>query len=218
MLLVFRQIILSLTRDCRSDLKYTCSSQFIRTPAKTFSLAQNELANQPKMKQVTVPQVILTSFHRAKRMQGDKFSICRFQPTGFALPELRFFAAEDANGQKLRIKDVGGVEKFEQLYREALASRWKEVSDWLDWLRRTSSPVLLLCWCPFSEETKASVKTDGTFLCHSGLIGKLINRHCPETRLMLDEERARQLDVRWRPERYEVVNAYGEVELQQSLF
>lgn len=170
------------------------------------------------MKQVTFPQIILTSFHRAKRMQGEKFSICRFQPAGFELPELRFFAAEDANGQKLRIKDAGGPERFAQLYRESLASRWNEVKDWLDSIKKASSPILLLCWCPFSEETRTSIKTDGTFLCHSGLIGKLINRHCAEARLMLDEDRAQHLDVRWRPERYEVVNSLGEVELQQNLF
>jgi len=151
-------------------------------------------------------------------MQGEKFSICRFQPAGFELPELRFLAAEDANGQKLRIKDDGGPERFAQLYREALASRWNEVKDWLDSIRRAPGPILLLCWCPFSEETKASVKSDGTFLCHSGLVGKLVNRQCPEARLMLDEDRARRLDVRWRPERYEVVNSRGEVELQQNLF
>jgi hypothetical protein len=170
------------------------------------------------MQQVAFPQVILTSFHRSQRIQGQKFSICRFQPAGFELPELRFFAAEDANGRKLQIRDVGGPEKFAELYREALASRWNEVKGWLDFIRRAPSPILLLCWCPFSEETKASVKTGGTFLCHSGLVGKLINLHCPEVRLMLDEDRAQRLDTRWRPERYEVVNSRGEVELQQKLF
>lgn len=170
------------------------------------------------MNQASSPQIILTSFHRSKRMHGDKFSICRFQPTGFALPELRFLAAEDAKGQKLRIKDAGGPARFEQLYREALAARWKEVKDWLDSIKITPGPILLLCWCPFSEDTKVSIKTDGTFFCHSGLIGKLINRHCPEARLMLDEDRARHLDVRWRPEKYEIVNSCGKVELQQNLF
>jgi hypothetical protein len=134
------------------------------------------------------------------------------------MPELRFFAAEDANGQSLRIKDAGGPERFAQQYRKALGSRWEEVKDWLDSLRRAPGPILLLCWCPFSEETKASVKKNGTFLCHSGLIGKLVNKHCPEARLLLDEDRALGLDVRWRPENYEVVNASGEEEVQRSLF
>jgi hypothetical protein len=35
---------------------------------------------------------------------------------------------------------------------------------------------------------------------------------------MLDEDRSQRLDVWWRPERYEVVNSMGEVELQQDLF
>ncbi len=167
---------------------------------------------------ISPPQVILTSFHRSQRMQGQKFSICRFQPAGFDLPELRFLAAEDSRGRKLQIKDAGGPEKFAELYRESLASRWKEVKDWLDSIRKAPSPILLLCWCPYSEETKVSVKTGGTFLCHSGLIGKLINKHCPEVRLLLDEDRARRLDARWRPERYEVINARGEKEQQQTLF
>lgn len=170
------------------------------------------------MIQSSFPHVILTSFHRGKRLQGDKFSICRFQPAGFELPELRFLAAEDSYGQKLRIKDAGGPEKFAQLYREALVSRWKEVKDWLDSLRQATCPIILLCWCPFSEETRISVKTDGTFFCHSGLIGKLINRQCPEVRLLLDEDRDRHLDVRWRPEKYEVVDSSGQVDLQQNLF
>jgi hypothetical protein len=151
-------------------------------------------------------------------MQGEKFSICRFQPAGSALPELRFLAAEDAGGRALRIRNAGGVERFAHLYREALASRWNEVRDWLDSIKRAPGPILLLCWCPFSEETKASVRSDGTFLCHSGLVGKLLNRQCPEARLLLDEDRARRLDARWRPERYEVVGARGAVEVQQDLF
>lgn len=126
---------------------------------------------------------------------------------------------EDAIGRKLQIKDAGGPEKFAELYREALAFRWKEVKDWLDSIRNAQSSMLILCcWCPFSEETKASVKFGGTFLCHSGLIGKLINKHCPGVRLMLDKDRAQRLDARWRPERYEVINAHGVKELQQTLF
>lgn len=163
-------------------------------------------------------QIILSSFHRSRRMQGQKFSICRFQPAGYEFPELRFLAAEDARGQRLRIGDVGGAERFAELYREALASRWKQVRDWLDSLRSASGPILLLCWCPFSEETRVSVKASSSFLCHSGLIGKLINRHCPEVRLLLDEDRAQNLDNRWRPERYDVVNTRGEEEFQQNLF
>jgi hypothetical protein len=35
---------------------------------------------------------------------------------------------------------------------------------------------------------------------------------------MLDEDRARRLDVCWRPAKNEVANTRGEVELQQNLF
>lgn len=164
------------------------------------------------------PQIILTSFHRSKRMQGAKFSICRFQPAGFTFPELRFFAAEDAKGERLRINDVGGPERFVKLYRQGLAVRWEAVKSWLASLKGAPEPIILLCWCPFSSETKFALKNEDKFFCHQGLIGKLINKHRPDVRLLLDEDLAYRLDERWRPESFEVVNSVGEVELQQSLF
>ena len=164
-------------------------------------------------------KVILTSFHRSKRMEGEKFSICRFQPAGFNFPELRFFSAEDASGNRLRIRDIASSQEFAVQYRQALASRWVQVRDWLADLQSSHGrTILLLCWCPYSEDTRSAVKNGGTFLCHSGLIGKLINKHCPDVRLLLDEDRALRLDEEWRPERYEVVDATGNVEVQGTLF
>jgi len=164
------------------------------------------------------PTVVLTSFHRARKMEGAKFSICRFQPAGFDYPELRFLAAEDANGHRIRLQDAGDLDRFVELYRQGIANRWREVKAWLDSLKPDAKPTLLLCWCPFSEQTRASVKASDSFLCHSGLVGKLINMHRPDVRLLLDEDRAERLDCRWRPDRYEVANELGHVELQQNLF
>lgn len=164
------------------------------------------------------PEVILTSFHRSKKMEGEKFSICRFQPTGFKLPELRFLAAEDKDGQKLLPPTAAEADLFAAQYRQAIVSRWGEVRNWLDGIDGRNGPVCLVCWCPFSEGTRTAVRAGEQFLCHSGLIGKLINRYRQDVRLLLDEDRDVWLDARWKPEKYEVVNNRGIVDTQQNLF
>ncbi len=164
------------------------------------------------------PQIILTSFHRARKMSGDKYSICRFQPSGSKLPELRFLAAEDASGCKLLIPSRLEADQFAAAYRQALLSRWELVRGWLDAINPQNGPILLLCWCPFSEATKAEMRAGETFLCHSGLIGKLINHYRPDVQVCLDEDREAWLDVRWRPMTYEVVNSLGIIDKQQNLF
>ncbi len=98
-------------------------------------------------------------------------------------------------------------------------ARWGQVKAWLDELNGSRGRTIILdCWCPYSEDTRAAVKNSGKFLCHSGLIGKLVNKHCPDVRLFLDEDRALRLDERWRPERFEVVDAAGDEKVQGSLF
>lgn len=164
------------------------------------------------------PSIILTSFHRSKKMEGQKFSICRFQPSGIMYPELRFLAAEDDNGQKLPLPGKDEADRFAAQYKKAIVSRWGQVREWLDGISSEGGPVILLCWCPFSEGTRDLVKAGESFLCHSGLVGKLVNKYRPDVRLCLDEDREAWLDARWKPSDYEEVNSLGVVEKQQSLF
>lgn len=143
--------------------------------------------------------LVLTSFKKAKNYNGQKFSIARFQPSGFAFAELSFLAATDKDGNKLLLRDFRSpMEGYEKALFEGYATRWDKIKTWLDSLQEDKT-VVLCCWCPYSESTKNQIREFGTFCCHSGLIGKLVNRYRPDISVVLDSDRKYKLVERWKP-------------------
>ena len=146
--------------------------------------------------------VILTSFQKSKGFGGDKFSVARFQPKGFKYPDLLFLAAQDKRGQKMALDNyIEPVAGFAKALHEAYMSRWNDIEPWLNSLTENKD-IVLCCWCPYSDSSKEEVKLFGTFACHSGLIGQLINKHRPDITVMLDADRQRRLIEQWKPKAY----------------
>jgi hypothetical protein len=143
--------------------------------------------------------IVLTSFRKAKNYNGQKFSIARFQPAGFAFPELTFLAATDKNGEKLLLRDFANpIEGYERALAEGYAARWDKIQAWLDSLQPDKS-IVLCCWCPYSQSTKDQIRDFGTFCCHSGIIGQLVNKYRPDISVVLDSDRKYKLVERWKP-------------------
>lgn len=143
--------------------------------------------------------IILTSFNRSKEIDGLKFSISRFQPKGFQLPELNFLAAVDRDGKKMLLRNyIDPIRGYEKALRDAYKERWDRIKKWLDELS-SAKDIVLCCWCPYSQATKEQIQVFGYFACHSGLIGLMIEKHRPDIKIFLDQDRHEKLVPEWKP-------------------
>jgi len=152
--------------------------------------------------------IILTSFKESvsllkrdgiKSRNPNVFSVARNQPAGFSYPELSFFAAIDVHGQKIRLR---GVEDPINSYRDTLFEYYdtveEEIVDWITALKPGDVDILC-CWCPYSESTKNQVKNTGKFVCHTGLIGQIINKYRNDIDVYMDSDRSDNLIYEYKP-------------------
>jgi hypothetical protein len=58
---------------------------------------------------------------------------------------------------------------------------------------------VVCCWCPFSESTRNQIKTFGTFVCHTGIIGQVVNHLRPDIDVYLDLDRHYKLVEEYKP-------------------
>jgi hypothetical protein len=142
--------------------------------------------------------ITLTSFKKSKEYPGEKFSIARFQPQGFQYRPLSFLGAEGPKGEHLRLSNFEDPTDFVKEYKAGIQARWIVVQQWLKTLEE-SKDIVLCCWCPYSAHSLEQFKRDNIVYCHSGLIGKLINHHCPDITVLLDSDRFYHLYEPWRP-------------------
>jgi hypothetical protein len=152
--------------------------------------------------------IILTSFKESLKILKNSgirsrnpniYSVARNQPSGFSYPVLTFFAAVDVHGQKIKLR---GVEDPINSYRDTLFEYYdsveEEIFEWVDNLKPGDVDILC-CWCPHSESTKNQVKTRGEFVCHTGLIGQIINKYRNDIDVYMDNDRASRLIQDFRP-------------------
>ena len=144
--------------------------------------------------------IILTSFKRLDRHVYDEaFSIARWQPKGSNLPTLPFLAANDKQGSKMLLRYYPNpVIGYMNTLREAYASRWAEIQPWLMSLD-VDKTTALVCWCPYSTQTTKQIQKFGSFCCHNGLIGQMIQKHRPDITVTMDTDRKHKLVKEWRP-------------------
>jgi len=153
--------------------------------------------------------IILTSFQESKRLlkrdgiknkKPNVYSIARNQPAGFSYPELPFLAAIDIRGQKIHLR---GVEDPINSYRKTLFEYYDTVCDditrWMVDLKPEDIDILC-CWCPYSEATRNQIRIYSIFVCHSGLVGQLINEFRPDIEVYMDGDRVEKLIDEFRPD------------------
>ncbi len=140
--------------------------------------------------------ILLTSFEKSKRLNGwERFSVARYQPEGFDYTVLEFLSATGKDGDKLLLEEP---EEFESRLTEGFRARWGDIYAWLKSLT-SDSRIALACWCPYSRHSRKHLKERGSFYCHTGIIGKLINKHRPDIGIILDDDRERRLAAGFKP-------------------
>jgi len=152
--------------------------------------------------------IVLTSFKESKRILKivpdiDVFSVSRWQPLKYHYDELDFLGAFDIEGNRLRLKN-SSISEYKHKLFEYYISRRQEVNEWLLSLDNDKH-IMLCCWCPDSTATKKQIKKYGSFVCHTGLIGKLINKFRPDIEILLDNDRHKWLIEEYKPEKYKVI-------------
>ena len=152
--------------------------------------------------------IILTSFKESKRILKivpdiDIFSVSRWQPLKYHYDELDFFGAFDIHGEKLRLKG-SSISKYKHKLFMYFVTRRQDINDWLISLDNDRH-IMLCCWCPDSTTTRQQIRKYGNFVCHTGLIGKVINRFRPDIDLLLDKDRHKWLIEDYKPKKYKVI-------------
>lgn len=154
--------------------------------------------------------VILTSFYESddiliKYPNTLSYSVSRWQPKGFFYPDLSFLGAYDKFGNRLRLK---GQERPLSTYKDNwlsyLDSNRKQVDEWIYSLDNDID-IALCCWCPHSQSTKRQMKVYGTFACHTGIIGQVLNKFRPDIQILMDKDRDEKLVNKWKPTNYKVI-------------
>ena len=150
--------------------------------------------------------IILTSFKESVNLlkhsglsDANVYSVARFQPEGFNYINLPFFAAQDADGNKLRLR--GRKDPLND-YRKDLwkyyKSVWPDIREWVDALDNKSIDMLC-CWCPHASHSKDQMRIYGNFVCHTGLIGRLISSLRRNIDIYMDNDHSVHLVEEYKP-------------------
>lgn len=153
--------------------------------------------------------ILLTSFNTSRNILKrqsfvnsgvNTYSVSRKQPSGFNYTDLPFLAAIDKHGTKLSLSD--GI----TVYYETLMEYYKTVyeSDILPWMEDLSNDNvdILCCWCPYSISTKRQMNSYQSFVCHTGIIGQMVNEVRPDIDVYMDIDRHNHLISEYKPPRY----------------
>ena len=155
--------------------------------------------------------IILTSFKKSVNIkrsfpETEMFSVSRWQPTGFHYEVLEFLGAYDINGNKINLKGRRDpLNRYKNDLFKYYIQNWPTIQKWLDSIDN-SVMISLSCWCPHSISTINQKKDFGTFACHTGLIGKIINKYRPDVEILMDKDRHLNLVPEWKPEKYSLIN------------
>src|SRR3989304_302885 len=149
------------------------------------------------------PIIFLTSFKESMNMNGEKYSVARFQPAGFDYPVLKFFQPLDDKGKQIGLSDFNECAHPHLAYREALMNIYLKrkiaVKKWLD---NVELKTVLCCWCPHTRKAQQQMNLHGNFVCHTEVIGGYLRTLNGNIKIVMDEDRLfhmRRLWT-WRPE------------------
>ena len=154
-----------------------------------------------------IMSILLTSFKKSSKFIDlptpfEPYSVSRWQPSKYNYKSLDFLGAYDINGERLHLKG-SSPDKYKSQLFEFYTKNWKSVDEWLKSLDNDIH-IMLCCWCPYSESTKRQLKEYDSFICHTGLIGKIINKFRPDIDVYMDKDHIK-LYKPFQPNRYRII-------------
>lgn len=126
--------------------------------------------------------ILLTSFKNLPK-NIFAYSVSRWQPRGFNLPELKFLAPLDMFGRKL--EGFNSHHEYRRLYKATLETRKKAIENWIKGIdsRKTFA---LICWC---NSLQQAARGYSTIMCHTLLIGFSIAKRRKDILVTVDQDR-----------------------------
>jgi hypothetical protein len=156
--------------------------------------------------------VIITSFRESDKILKsfpdiEPWSVSRWQPKGYFYNTLEFLGAYDKYGHRLQLRgrEDNPLDGYKEDWKGWLKVNVKPLNRWLKSLDNHED-IMLCCWCPHSKATREQMKKFGTFACHTGLIGRLININRPDIQLWLDFDHAQYLVPPWKPKNFRTID------------
>ncbi len=140
--------------------------------------------------------VIMTSFENSEKFQGIKLSVAQFQPAGAKYRPLKFLFPVDEKGARIKA-DINNPGEYKNRVSEAYKKRWEEIHEWLLSLKKEVD-LVLMCWCPHSSGAEEQLREKSEFICHTGLIAQMIQKHRPDIDVIMDEDRELALSKEFR--------------------
>lgn len=139
----------------------------------------------------------LSAYRRAKF-----YSVSRFQPKGFHYISLPFFAAIDKHGNKLTMRGKDNpIESYINDLYEYYDTVRDDINEWIDDLNPHDIDVLC-CWCPHASHSKEQMRIYNTFICHTGLVAREIEKRRYDIKIFMDYDHSAYLDERFKPNHY----------------
>lgn len=126
--------------------------------------------------------ILLTSFKNLPK-NIFAYSIARFQPKGFFLPEIKMLAPIDMFGRKL--EGFNSHHEYRRLYKATLETRKEAIENWIKGIDRNRN-FALTCWCTIGQQL---AKGYNTIMCHTLLIGFSIAKRRKDILITVDQDR-----------------------------
>jgi hypothetical protein len=150
--------------------------------------------------------IILTSFKESVNLLklsgfsgANCYSVARFQPKGFNYTDLPFLAAQTVAGKKIKLRGrVDPLNSYKHDLWTYYKTRWAEIVDWVESLDN-SDVDMLCCWCPHASHSREQMRIYNSFVCHTGLVGKVINLIREDLDIYMDQEHSIHLVNEYKP-------------------
>lgn len=140
--------------------------------------------------------IILTSFKKSSSFTGKLFSVAKTLPTNSSLPELNCFKPNQDSSTAYPFTS-DSLLKYREMLSNLYKSRWNPIKEFLINLK-VDHDYVLCCSCPYSPESEKQLK-NGSFICHTGLIGLMIQKYRPDIEVIIDNDREKYLVTELKP-------------------
>lgn len=133
--------------------------------------------------------VYLTSFFKTRELpEGvEVFSGAVYQPKGYTLPKCDFADIRDEHGKWIRPRNFLDAADPAQAYFAAMQTHFAKREREIAYFCAEHPNVAICCWCPYDRAAKRQLEEFGTFICHTGPLGAVLENFGYD--VLYDEDR-----------------------------
>jgi len=154
----------------------------------------------------------VTSFKESKNIlkhsafkDANVYSVARWQPKGYRYTELPFFFARDTDGNKLTMRGSRNpIYDYSSALLKYYATVRDDINEWIDDLDPFDADIIC-CWCPHATHSKNQMKIYNSFVCHTGLVARQVEKRRHDIDIYMDYDHCMHLESRMKPYTYKLL-------------